>query len=74
MRYEARYTDDADYLIVAFGSIARICLKAIEEARKEGIKIGLIRPITLWPFPYEAIREAAKGVKESYAWKSTQAR
>lgn len=63
VRYEARYTDDADYLIVAFGSIARICLKAIEEARKEGIKIGLIRPITLWPFPYEAIREAAKGVK-----------
>lgn len=63
VRYEARYTDDADYLIVAFGSISRICLKAIEEARKEGIKIGLIRPITLWPFPYEAIREAAKGVK-----------
>ena len=63
VHYEARYTDDADYLIVAFGSIARICLKAIEEARKEGIKIGLIRPITLWPFPYEAIREAAKGVK-----------
>jgi len=63
VRYEAKYTEDADYLIVAFGSIARICLKAIEEARKEGIKIGLIRPITLWPFPYEAIREAARNVK-----------
>lgn len=63
VRYESRYTDDADYLIVAFGSIARICLKAIEDARKNGIKIGLIRPITLWPFPYEAIREAAKNVK-----------
>lgn len=63
VRYEAKYLDDAEYLIVAFGSIARICAKAIEDARKEGIKIGLIRPITLWPFPYEAIREAARNVK-----------
>ncbi len=63
VRYEEKYTDDAEYLIVAFGSIARICLKAIEEARKAGIKVGLIRPITLWPFPYDAIREAAKHVK-----------
>lgn len=63
VRYEEKYTDDAEYLIVAFGSIARICLKAIEEARKVGIKVGLIRPITLWPFPYDAIREAAKHAK-----------
>lgn len=63
VRYEEKYTEDAEYLIVAFGSIARICLKAIEEARKVGIKVGLIRPITLWPFPYDAIREAAKHVK-----------
>lgn len=63
VRYEARYTDDAEYLIVAFGSIARICLKAIEDARKQGIKVGLIRPITLWPFPYDAIRKAAAHVK-----------
>lgn len=63
VRYEEKYTDDAEYLIVAFGSIARICLKAIEEARKADIKVGLIRPITLWPFPYDAIREAAKHVK-----------
>lgn len=63
VRFEQRFIDDADYLIVAFGSVARICLKAIEEARKEGIKIGLIRPITLWPFPYEAINKAAENVK-----------
>jgi len=63
VRYEAKYIDDADYLIVAFGSIARICLKAIEDARKQGLKVGLIRPITLWPFPYDAIRQAAKHVK-----------
>lgn len=63
VRYASHYTDDADYLIVAFGSVARICLKAIEEARKQGIKVGLIRPITLWPFPTEAIRKAAESVK-----------
>jgi len=63
VRFEAKYTEDADYLIVAFGSIARICTKAIEDARKEGVKVGLIRPITLWPFPYDAIREAARNVK-----------
>ena len=63
VRYKEYFTEDADYLMVAFGSVARICLKAIEEARKEGIKIGLIRPITLWPFPYDAIAEAAKNVK-----------
>lgn len=63
VRYEEYHTDDAEYLFVAFGSIARICLKAIEDARERGIKIGLIRPITLWPFPTQAIAEAAKGVK-----------
>ena len=43
--------------------MARICLKAVEEARKAGVKIGVLRPITLWPFPYEAINNIAKGVK-----------
>lgn len=62
-RWEEKYVEDAEYLIVAFGSVARICLKAIEEARKEGLKVGLIRPITLWPFPKEAIAKAAKGKK-----------
>lgn len=63
VRYTEHDTEDADYLIVAFGSIARICQKSIEEARKQGIKIGLIRPVTLWPFPYEAIAELSKKVK-----------
>lgn len=62
-RYKEYYTDDAEYLIVAFGSVARICLKTIEEARAEGLKIGLIRPITLWPFPSEEIKRLAKHVK-----------
>ncbi|MCC8036622.1 MAG: 3-methyl-2-oxobutanoate dehydrogenase subunit VorB [Bacteroidales bacterium] len=63
VRFQEYHTDDCDYLFVAFGSIARLCLKAIEEARKEGIKIGLIRPITLWPFPYKAIGDLVKKVK-----------
>lgn len=63
VRYKEYYTEDAEYLIVAFGSIARICLKAIEDARARGIRIGLIRPITLWPFPYEAIAKCAAHCK-----------
>ena len=63
VRYEAIDCDDADYIIVAFGSIARICLKAQEMAREEGIKVGILRPITLWPFPSDIIAEYAKRVK-----------
>ena len=63
VRYEARYTDDAEYLIVAFGSVARICQKAIDDARAMGIKVGLIRPITLWPFPYKEIADVARHTK-----------
>ncbi len=63
VRYQEYHTEDAEYLIVAFGSIARICLKSIEEARKQGIKIGLIRPITLWPFPYKRIAELSNQVE-----------
>ena len=48
---------------MAFGSIARICAKARELAAEEGIKVGIIRPITLWPFPADAIRKAAEGKK-----------
>ncbi len=61
VRFEKQQCDDADYLIVAFGSAARIAQKAIEMARAEGIKVGLFRPITLWPFPSEQIVEAARG-------------
>lgn len=63
IRYETIKCEGADYLMVAFGSMARICQKAIELAAAEGIKVGLLRPITLWPFPYAAINEAAKGKK-----------
>lgn len=63
IRFEEVHTDDCEYLIVAFGSIARISLKAIEDARAQGLKIGLLRPITLWPFPYKEIERLSKKVK-----------
>lgn len=63
VRYQEYMTEDADYLMVAFGSIARICMKAIEDARAMGIKIGLIRPITLWPFPDKVIETLSKRMK-----------
>jgi 2-oxoglutarate ferredoxin oxidoreductase subunit alpha len=55
--------DDDDFMIVAFGSAARIAEKAMELAKEEGLKVGLFRPITLWPFPEKEIAAAAKGKK-----------
>ena len=63
VRYETTQTEDAEYLIVAFGSAARISQKAIEIARARGEKVGLFRPITLWPFPKKEITEFAEHVK-----------
>ena len=63
VRYEDYMTDDAEYLIVAFGSAARIAKKVISIAREQGIKVGLLRPITLWPFPTKRIAELGKKVK-----------
>lgn len=63
VRYEKQMMDDADYMIVAFGSAARIAEKAIELARAEGLKVGLFRPITLWPFPHKEIATTAQGKK-----------
>ncbi len=63
VRYEEYKCEDAEYLLVAFGSSARICQKAIEIARGQGLKLGLIRPITLWPFPTQVIASYADKVK-----------
>ncbi len=56
--------DDADLVVVAFGTAARIAKGAIRTVRSEGLKVGLMRPITLWPFPDEALKELAKRVKQ----------
>ena len=56
-------TEDADIIVAAFGIAARVAKNAIVEARKQGIKVGMIRPITLWPFPKKDFLEAAKTAK-----------
>lgn len=61
--YEAYMMDDAEVCVVAFGIASRVAKNAVVEARKEGVKVGLIRPITLWPFPKDALRQAAGQVK-----------
>jgi 2-oxoglutarate ferredoxin oxidoreductase subunit alpha len=63
VRFEKIECDDAEYLIVAYGSSARISQKAIELARNKGIKLGLLRPITLYPYPNEIISTLADQVK-----------
>jgi len=58
-RYELVQGEDAEYLIVAFGLAARIAHKAVEILREQGVKVGLFRPITLYPFPTAVLREMA---------------
>lgn len=62
-RCEEYLVDDADYIIVAYGATSRIVRSAINSARARGIKVGMIRPMTLWPFPAEAIAKAAEHAK-----------
>jgi 2-oxoglutarate ferredoxin oxidoreductase subunit alpha len=59
VRVETGYLDDAETVIVAFGSPAKFVKYAIKRLREQGHRIGFVRPVTLWPFPYETVREAA---------------
>ena len=61
--WEEYMMEDAEYCVVAYGIAARVSKNAVTAARANGVKVGLIRPITLWPFPTEALAEAAKKVK-----------
>jgi 2-oxoglutarate ferredoxin oxidoreductase subunit alpha len=63
VRYETFDCDDADYVLVAYGSSSRICQKAVTLAREKGIKVGLLRPITLFPYPTKVIQDMTKHVK-----------
>lgn len=64
VRYETKYCEDAELVIVAYGTTARIAETAIRQGRAEGIKVGLIRPITLWPFPTKPFEEVINSVKQ----------
>ncbi len=63
VRYEETQTEDAQILIAAYGSVARIAKTVVRMARAEGILLGLFRPITVWPFPYDPLRELASRVE-----------
>ena len=63
VRFEEIQTEDAEYLFIAYGTSARVCQKSIQLAREEGIKVGLLRPITLYPFPVGRINELAGNMK-----------
>ena len=63
--WEEYNLEGAEFVITAFGTVARIAKSAIDELKEEGINVGLVRPITVWPFPYDAVKKAAsaEGVK-----------
>ena len=57
--WENYKTDDAEIVVTAFGTVSRVVKSAVDELRAEGVKVGLFRPITVWPFPYDALKETA---------------
>ncbi len=63
VRLREMATEDADIGVVAFGTAGRICQTAVKAAREEGIKVGLLRPISLYPYPYEHVRQLSKRVR-----------
>jgi 2-oxoglutarate/2-oxoacid ferredoxin oxidoreductase subunit alpha len=62
-RVETGYLDDAEHVVVAFGAPAKFVRYVVAQMRADGHRVGYVRPITLWPFPYDAVKEAANGVK-----------
>ena len=56
--WESYNCENADYIITAFGTVARVAKSAIAQLKEQGVNVGLVRPITVWPFPYDAVREA----------------
>ena len=62
VRWKEFMTEDADLLLIAYGTMGRVCYTALKQARAAGIKVGLLRPITLWPFPAARVAELADKV------------
>lgn len=60
VRFRDLEVEDADIIVVAFGTAGRVCQSAVRAAREEGIKVGLVRPISLYPYPYDRVRELSK--------------
>ncbi len=68
VRYETLLLDDAEMVVIAYGTSARIARGAIKRLRQENLKVGLIRPITVWPFPKKIIKETAARVKDFFVF------
>lgn len=64
VRYETYLMEDAEYAVVAYGTVARIARTAVRRARAAGLRVGLFRPITVWPFPYDALGKEAEKVSK----------
>jgi 2-oxoglutarate ferredoxin oxidoreductase subunit alpha len=67
-RHETYRADDAEFLVVSWGTTAPFVEHVVDELREDGVAIGAFRPITLWPFPEEALRQAAVGVKKVFTY------
>ena len=63
VRVETGFLDDAQHVVVAFGTPAKFVRYVVGQLRAEGVHVGFVRPISLWPFPYEAVAAAAEGVR-----------
>ncbi len=63
-RFEVLYPDDSEIMLVAYGTVSRICRNVVERLRKDGKKIGMFRPITLWPFPERELKKISKKVSK----------
>ena len=71
-RAETVFTDDADFVVVAFGSLGAFARHVVHELRAEGYRVGLVRPITLWPFPAQTLRDVAASVGTFAVWENNQ--
>jgi 2-oxoglutarate/2-oxoacid ferredoxin oxidoreductase subunit alpha len=63
VRYKEYYLEDADFVVIGFGSAGRVALSAVRQARAEGLKVGLLRPVTLNPFPEKVVEELSRRVQ-----------
>lgn len=72
-KYEEYKLEDADFMIASYGTTARVCKLAIDLLREKGIKIGLFRPITLWPFPENNLKSNLKNIKKIFVFEMAQA-
>lgn len=68
VRYQTYRLEDAEMAVVAYGTSARIAKGAIKRVREEGLKVGLIQPVTLWPFPYQFIKKCGRYIKDFFVF------